>query len=1135
MRGPSLNRRRRPAAAETLERRTLLSASLVRDLNLDTASSAPFSVTDVNGTAFFYANDGVHGYELWKSDGTPGGTALIKDINPGAGHSAGPPSFGAGSPPPAMAVVGGVLYFSATDPAAGMELWRSDGTEAGTYRVKDIRPGTAWSSPANLTGVDGTLYFSANDGASGAELWKSDGTPEGTTLVADVNPGAAASSPHAFVGFGGKVFFGATSAATGSEVWTTDGTAAGTSLFKDLVPGTTSSYFTSAAVAGGRLFLLAGLSLSGKLYRSDGTPEGTALVPGVADNVFLMREAGGTLYFTHGPAGPLDAVTLSKVGPGEASATDIRPFNALFSMTALGSVLLFAGAGDVAGLEVWRSNGTAAGTVRLTDVRPESLNLTYRPLVTAGNRAYFFTNGSSTDLDLWSTDGTAAGTALVAEGAYFPSVRIAEGPAAVGGRLFYSLYDPHIGVEPWVSDGTAAGTHLVRDVNVTTVSSSFSPFVELHGNKIFAVDAGGADGGAHRRELWRTDGTPAGTVMIKPLLGDRSFVGSPFQPVRLGDNVYFADGINNLELWRTDGTPEGTTKVRSFAGAPAPFTPGNFPITGLTAAGRSLYFQASDGATGGELWKSDGTPEGTVMVTDMAPATGTIVLRGLVEYRGEVYFSAYTEATSSELWKTDGTPGGTTLVKDINPGTGASSPTQLRVVGDTLYFIAASSANDTELWKTDGTADGTIQVRDFYEGPFGGTLSLFPLGKYLIVRALAKDEPSELWALDTPTGAIEPLGDLLPDVEFANPQRFINYRDALYFTASGPDQSARLWRTDGTRAGTVLVKEVPTVPGESGFDIALGMAGNSLYWTPAASGFGRELWRSDGTPEGTRLAQDIVPGPGASRPVPLASIGDALLFSADDRIHGRELWRFDPPPAAATVAGRRLFYNNSAFDGRDAAPGPADDGAVASDKAPLLPGAAASFANVSSYTRGINGVMIDVAGLPPEGAALGPDDLLIEVTPAAGASRTGPAPSSVSVRRGAGAEGADRVTLRWPDGAIRNAWVRVTVLANERTGLAAPDVFSFGSLVGESGVGGAGAPLAVNALDLAATRAAMFSSVPLTSRFDFNRDGKVNALDLATVRANYLQTLPLPAPPPAAAGGQPTATLLLHDESVPAT
>ena len=236
--------------------------------------------------------------------------------------------------------------------------------------------------------------------------------------------------------------------------------------------------------------------------------------------------------------------------------------------------------------------------------------------------------------------------------------------------------------------------------------------------------------------------------------------------------------------------------------------------------------------------------------------------------------------------------------------------------------------------------------------------------------------------------------------------------------------------------------------------------------------------------------------------------------------------------APSTVVDRRVFYNNSLADGRNGAANASDDAAVATGKAALLPGQAATFANITSYSRGLNGVMVDILGLPERGELTAADFVLATGDGVTWSSS--PQPRSVSVRRGAGAGGSDRVTIVLADNAVRNAWLRVTVLANGRTGLAAPDQFYFGNLVAETGSGEA---FKVDAADVISTRRSMHTRVPAqVARHDFDRDGAVNVRDLATVRSNQGRTLPPLSAPEApasatSAGPVPTTALI----AVPAT
>ncbi len=235
------------------------------------------------------------------------------------------------------------------------------------------------------------------------------------------------------------------------------------------------------------------------------------------------------------------------------------------------------------------------------------------------------------------------------------------------------------------------------------------------------------------------------------------------------------------------------------------------------------------------------------------------------------------------------------------------------------------------------------------------------------------------------------------------------------------------------------------------------------------------------------------------------------------------------------VVGRHVFYNNSAFDGNNADPNPADDNAIAPDpqsagaawlgKTALLPGGTATFQNYTSYSRGINGIMIDIAGVP-DGVTVGADDLQLRVgnsnDPSAWA--VGPTPSDITVRRGDGVYGSDRITLIWPDNAIGKQWLQVTVLATANTGLTEPDVFYYGNAIGESGNSPTDAK--VNVYEMLGARnnqRNFLDPAPIDFNFDFNRDARVNVIDLLIARNNqthFLNTLKLITVPAGKAAGE---------------
>jgi ELWxxDGT repeat protein len=383
--------------------------------------------------------------------------------------------------------------------------------------------------------------------------------------------------------------------------------------------------------------------------------------------------------------------------------------------------------------------------------------------------------------------------------------------------------------------------------------------------------------------------------------------------------------------------------------------------------------------------------------------------------------------------------------------------------GNSLMFFAYSDGTLTgRLWKSDGTAEGTVQV-----GP---------------------DEPHSYGAAAV--------------------------GDTFYFTAAG-NLGHRLYGYRSNGAGVFDVKGFG-----DGQPLSLTNVNGTLYFSVWQPDTGAELWKSDGTPEGTVQVADVNPGPVGSQPDNLLLLnGHTLFFSALRDDVGRELWKLEVPG----VVGRHVFYNGSRADGGDPGADAHDDAAVAPDKQALRPGGDATFANVTSYTRGINGIMVDVAGLP-EGVTLTAADFAFVAYTAGGppGGAPAPAPSGVIVRRGAGASGTDRVTVVWSDAAVRNGWLRVTVKATERTGLASPDVFSFGNLVGDTG--GAGA-LKVDAADVLRTRLNL-GRTDATARniYDFNRDGAINSLDLLVARVAQGRGAALGLPPGAAAPAAPAPT-----------
>ncbi|HEX5747571.1 MAG TPA: ELWxxDGT repeat protein [Archangium sp.] len=439
-------------------------AYLVRDINPGPANGFVLFPRDVEGRLFFGANDGVHGQELWKSDGTEAGTVLVKDINPGPDSSIVDPDInGIGS-----ASFRGEYYFPAGTPDTGLELWKSDGTEAGTVLVKDIRPGPARSEFGYLTPLGHRLVFEANDGVSGFEPWVSDGTPEGTRLLKDIRPGPEGSLPLDLRRVGRKVFFTANDGVHGTELWVTNGTEAGTRLVEDLLEGPESSGpFQFHELDDTLVFLAANEGGGFDVWRSDGTRGGT----------YRLKE----LF----PG----AVPLLMEGWRE----DRKP------------VVYFAGNDGTTGWELWVTDGTTRGTRRAADIVPGPGSSFPNGLTTVGSTVFFSADDGATGFELWRSNGTPGGTRRVKDIWPGPSSGIdglgatgsEGGLQRVGERFVFAADDGVSGLELWVSDGTEEGTSLLQDINPGPASSVPTRFAHS-GGRIFFM----ADDGTHGEELW---------------------------------------------------------------------------------------------------------------------------------------------------------------------------------------------------------------------------------------------------------------------------------------------------------------------------------------------------------------------------------------------------------------------------------------------------------------------------------------------------------------------------------------------------------------------------------------------------------------------------------------------------------
>ena len=441
------------------------------------------------------------------------------------------------------------------------------------------------------------------------------------------------------------------------------------------------------------------------------------------------------------------------------------------------------------------------------------------------------------------------------------------------GKLVFAANHPDFGEELWSSKGKASSTRLVKDIDpgplVTETGSSEPDKQSLAKHWIYFVPKTVKYG----EEAWKTKGTKSSTRIIKDIVpGPGSSGAEDFVPTTDPKTTFFRawDKLHGEELWKTDGTESGTKLVKDINRDPDP---------------------------GPRCQQGDcGIPKGWSH-PDTATAMGKIV-----------FFAADDGIHGVELWKSNGTKKGTTLVKDINTTLGNSNPNddtgaktrsaeveKLFVVGKTLYFRANDGKHGVELWKSNGTKKGTTLVKDINTDD--------PVDTNPICKK-AKNCAGGSWADDmTLVGK------------------------TLYLTANDGKHGIELWKSNGTKKGTTLVKDINPSPLSRDSDISNLIAiGKTLFLAANDGTNGLELWKSNGTERGTRLVKDINPGPADSDPDTLTAFKGVLLFSADDGVHGYEMWGSDgskantallkdlrpgavgSEPGEFTTSGRFLYF-----------------------------------------------------------------------------------------------------------------------------------------------------------------------------------------------------------------------------------
>ncbi len=881
---------------------------LVKDINTQTAdafSTEREFVGNIGNYLFFKATSGLsepqfypnNEPDLWVTDGTPNGTVKI----------------GSGSiikAPYVMSQLENKVIFYGNDEAHGSELWVSDGTLAGTHILKDIAPGISSSmtddSYSEFVILNDKAYFIVTDNTGKLNIWRTDGTEAGTELFQNIGGNTYNNKISKLSVMGGNLYFAITTigSSTENKLWKTDGTIAGTTLIKSIAPYENSIVFSIVATENKLFFITLVDIFKLQLWSTDGTTTGTIpLIVFESDNIFrepVLNVLNNKVIFK-GYANNKDGLWSSDgTVAGTILIKNKIPNSSYSDGIVYNGKVYFWGPDSDSKYKLWSSDGTAINTkVAINSLKLPAYNSFQPSLNFVANNLLFLVFSDGQSFKLWKTDGTDSLLEVVKDKDnnkiiidFSQNMRF----WATNGNLFFTYIDSAHGKELWATDGNSVNTHLLKDINQSTNNSipygSYRSAVLNHQLYFTAQESV-----SRRTELWTSDGAASNTLKVKDKLPNLSrefpqFSGNAKTMIdTLNNNIVFSgtDSLAGEELWISDGTNTGTRLVKDI----------NIGLSSSRPAesirlGNKLFFNANDGVHGREMWVSDGNNNGTYMLKDFylnnndpyLSSYNTIQSKTVLN--GKLYFIAKDDTVDCNLWVTDGTIANTVKITERSSYSQLGKPLfGLTTHKNKMYFIGTSSTSALSLWSSNGTIGGEQLVKDIF---IRNPLVDKPIVSFKDwVFVFASDNlgyQSGLWKSD---GTADGTTLLLSNASINN-ETFTVGDNNLFFSAQNV-----LWKTDGTIDGTSIVKTFGNTIYDNKIQ-ELHYINGHLYFQVVNPITGIELWQSDGTPEGTTFIVNITANHfqnDFNETIKIVADGNRFFFTGNDVLHGRELWTYN--------------------------------------------------------------------------------------------------------------------------------------------------------------------------------------------------------------------------------------------------